>query len=85
MAEFKPVEGICIIESSANGTGVGIRVVKELVRCKDCMYRTVNPKWRKGCRQLKAICELDTGDSFELARNAEDDEWYCADAVRRKE
>jgi len=33
--------------------------------------------------KLKAMCELDTGDPFELGRNAEDDEWFCKDGERR--
>ncbi len=33
--------------------------------------------------RLKAVCELDTGDPYELGRKAEDDDWFCGDAERR--
>ena len=52
----------------------------EIVRCKDCKHRIVNEHCgEKGYSSLKAMCELDTGDPFELGRNAENDEWFCAD------
>lgn len=60
--------------------------VVEVVRCKDCKHRIVNEYYgEKGYMKLKAICDKDTGDPFELGRNAEDDEWFCADAERRTE
>ena len=60
--------------------------VVEVVRCKDCKHRIVNEHYgEKGYMKLKAICDKDTGDPFELGRNAEDDEWFCADAERRTE
>ena len=31
---------------------------------------------------LKAMCELDTGDIFQLGREAYNDEWFCADGER---
>lgn len=56
----------------------------EIIRCKDCKHRIVNKHLgEKGYLNMKAMCELDTGDQFELGRNAEDDEWFCADAERR--
>ena len=56
----------------------------ELVRCKNCKHRIINEHYgEKGYMNLKAMCELDTGDIFQLGRHAEDDEWYCADAERR--
>ena len=56
----------------------------KIIRCKDCKYRIVNENYgRKGRLNLKAICDLDTGDPFELGRRAEDDEWFCADAERK--
>lgn len=58
----------------------------EIIRCKDCKHRIVNEHaGEKGYLNLKAMCELDTDDPFELGRNAEDDEWFCADAERRAE
>lgn len=52
----------------------------EIVRCKDCKHRIVNKNYgKKESLNIKAMCELDTGDPFELGRNAEDDEWFCAD------
>ena len=57
---------------------------EEIIRCKDCKHRIVNEHYgQKGYINLKAMCELDTGDYFELGRNAEDDDWFCADAERR--
>lgn len=57
---------------------------KQLVRCKECKYRIVNEHFgKKGYMNLKARCALDTGDPFELGRNAEDDDWYCADGERK--
>lgn len=57
---------------------------QEIIRCKDCKHRIVNEHYgQKGYIKLKAMCELDTGDYFELGRNAEDDDWFCADAERR--
>lgn len=54
----------------------------EVVRCKDCMHRIVNEHFgEKGYMRLKAMCKLDTGDPFELGRNAEDDNWFCADGL----
>lgn len=56
----------------------------EIIRCKDCKNRIVNTNFgESGYFNLKAMCDLDTGDPFELGRNAEDDNWYCADAERR--
>lgn len=58
----------------------------EIIRCKDCKHRILNKNYgKKGNYCLKAICELDTGDLFELGRMAENDNWYCADAERREE
>ena len=84
MAEFKPIEQIIRIESNRKSDGWNVSLVKELVRCKDCKYRTVNPKWKNGSNRLKAVCENDTGDPFELGRNAWDDDWFCADAERKE-
>lgn len=58
--------------------------VVEVVRCRDCKYRIVNEHYgKKGYLKLKAMCDLDTGDPFELGRHATDDNWYCADGERK--
>lgn len=58
--------------------------VVEVVRCRDCKHRIVNEHFgEKGYMKLKAMCELDTGDPFELGRYAEDDDWFCADGERK--
>lgn len=58
----------------------------EVVRCKDCKHRWVNEHYgEKGYMKIKAMCSLDTGDPFELGRNAYDDDWYCADGERKDE
>ena len=55
----------------------------ELVRCKDCKHRIINEHYgEKGYMNLKAMCELDTGDIFQLGREAYNDEWFCADGER---
>ena len=60
--------------------------LEPVVRCKDCKYRIVNEHYgKKGYLNIKAMCELDTGDPFEFSRCAENDDWYCADGERRKE
>lgn len=59
--------------------------VVEVVRCKDCKHRIMNEHYGEvGYMKLKAICDQDTGDPFELSRCAEDDEWFCADGERRE-
>lgn len=58
--------------------------VVEVVRCRDCKYRIINEHAsEKGYLKLKAMCKLDTGDIFELGRNAEDDNWFCADGEHK--
>lgn len=58
--------------------------VVEVVRCRDCKHRRVNEHYgEKGYLRIKAMCELDTGDPFELSRNAEYDDWFCADGERK--
>lgn len=60
--------------------------VVEVVRCKDCKHRRLNEHYgEKGYLRIKAMCELDTGDPFELSRCAEDDDWFCADGERKEE
>lgn len=58
----------------------------EIVRCRDCKHRIVNEHYGEhGYLNLKAECEWDTGDPYGLGRNAEDDEWFCADGERRED
>lgn len=58
----------------------------EVVRCRDCKHRIVNKNaGKRGYMSLAAMCDLDTGDIFELGRNAEDPDWFCADGERREE
>lgn len=55
-----------------------------VVRCKDCKHRILNENYgKRGYMKLKAMCDLDTGDPFALGRNAEDDDWFCADGERK--
>lgn len=57
--------------------------VVEVVRCKDCKHRFVNEHYGQvGYLQVKAVCDKDTGNPFDLARNANDDGWFCADGER---
>ena len=57
----------------------------EIIRCKDCVHRVVNEHYgESGYFKLKAFCELDTGDIFQLGRDAEHDDWFCADGEPKK-
>ena len=48
------------------------------VFCKDCKHREYD-------EDFGYMCEYDTGDPYCTGRNAEDDEWFCADAERRQD
>lgn len=50
--------------------------VVEVVRCKDCKHRVFEDG--------SYVCDLDTWDFHELGRNAEDDNWFCADGEKRE-
>lgn len=52
-----------------------------VVRCKDCVHRIRNEHWNGSPHDIKAWCALDNGDL--MARNADDDDWFCADGKRR--
>ena len=54
----------------------------EIIRCKDCRHRIVNDYYGEKLN-IKGYCELDTDDPFELGRDAQNDDWFCADAERR--
>ena len=57
----------------------------EVIRCKDCKHRILNKHYgEKGHLQIKAYCELDTGNPFDVGRDSGNDNWFCADAERRK-
>lgn len=59
---------------------------EEIVRCKDCKHRILNENYSEtDIIYNKAECELDTGDPYELGRNAWDDNWFCADGERKDE
>lgn len=49
----------------------------QIIYCKDCKYRGYY-------RPSGYICVLDTGDPYMTGRNAEDDDWFCADAERKE-
>jgi hypothetical protein len=49
----------------------------QIIRCKNC-------KHREYYRESGYMCALDTGDPYMTARNAEDDDWFCADAERKE-
>ena len=50
----------------------------EIIHCKDCKYRELDDHYG-------FMCGLDTGDPYGLGRCADDENWYCADAERRRE
>ena len=48
----------------------------EIVRCKDCKHRCFD-------NRFGFMCELDTGDPYEMGRNAYAGDWFCADGERK--
>lgn len=61
-----------IIRVHPNDSGAWLEPLHELIRCKDCKHR------------FGDICDLDTGDPFELGRSAYDDNWFCADGEKKE-
>ena len=49
--------------------------VVRVVRCKECKHRVLHKNY--------AECELDTGDPYQLGREADEDDWYCADGEKK--
>ena len=47
-----------------------------VVRCKDCKFRDVTGPY--------PVCELDSADLWEQTRNADVDDWFCAEGERRE-
>ena len=54
-------------------------------KAKSYCIMTSHNKHRETLLRLKAMCTLDTGDPFALGRDAEDDNWFCADGEKREE
>ena len=61
--------------------------VVEVVRCKDCKYRCSAVTTDRVTKERLTLywCDNDTGDPYELGRDAENDDWFCADGERRIE
>ena len=59
-----------IIKDSPGAMLVGIKIEKELVRCKDCKHRI------NGCCYIKKSDRIHFGVYVA-------DEWFCADGERR--
>lgn len=58
----------------------------EIITCKDCKHRILNENYSEtDIIYNKAECELDTGDPYQLSRNAWDDNWFCADGEQKDE
>ena len=77
-AEFDNfVEESCTIFSSITDRHPNCPL-KELVLCKDCKHRCFD-------NRFGFMCNLDTGDPYEMGRNAYDDDWFCADGERKDE
>ena len=56
----------------------------EIIKCKDCKHRILNKHYgEKGHLQIKAYCELDTGNPYDVSRDSGNDNWFCADAERK--
>ena len=86
---FKCDAGIVYEDAATNRIKTWINEVPsadvvEVVRCKDCKHRILNENYGiKGhLIYTKAICDLDTGDYYELGREAWKDDWFCADGER---
>ena len=47
-----------------------------VVRCKDCKFRDVTGPY--------PVCRLDSADPWEQTRNADVDDWFCAEGERRE-
>jgi len=72
-----------ICDDSNGGDVYTVDKITELIRCKDCKHRMVNAHiGEKHYGSIKAWCDLDTGDEFQLGRRAENDDWFCADGER---
>lgn len=50
--------------------------VVKVVRCKDCNHRIFDHGFY--------ACDLDSWDFHEHGRNAEDDNWFCADGEKKE-
>ena len=58
----------------------------DIVRCKECKHRIVNEHaGEEGNLSPAATCLLDTGDPYELSREAWDENWFCADGEKKDE
>lgn len=78
------LDGRYACEDVPNIMAIPAADVVEVVRCKDCKHRKAYKHYcEKGYMNIKAVCDLDSADPYELSRNAEDDDWFCADGERR--
>ena len=75
---MEKIEQIVLFDE--NGDGVW---VADLVRCKDCKYRVKDKHPEKYMPEY--YCALDTDDIYELGRNANDPNWFCADGDRKED
>lgn len=80
------LNGACVLYNTETIDRISSADVVEVVRCKDCKYRVVNEHYgEKGYLPIKAYCDRDTDDIFELGRDASNDDWFCADGERKEE
>lgn len=67
-----------IMHYEPTGKGLQWQVFSEpLVRCKDCKHRAKEAGF--------LYCYLDSADPWERNRNANDDDWFCADGEPKEE
>lgn len=80
MQTYKMLEGDDVLLIDQAGAMTELMLLQpaepEVIRCKDC-------KHREYYRKSGYMCRLDTGDPYMTGRNAEDDDWFCADAEMR--
>lgn len=51
----------------------------QIVRCKDCKHRVKDEEGGLLDGDGLLYCDLDSWDPWERNRNANDDDWFCAD------
>lgn len=60
--------------------------IVKVVRCKDCKHRqVVEHIANEEVVEREIFCELDGGDPYTYGRNADDDNWFCADGERSED
>lgn len=51
-----------------------------VVMCKDCKYRELDTFHGK----QRYVCQMDSADPYDMSREADNDEWFCADGEEKQ-